>query len=143
MSYKSEEYVDFHKEFQLQSGILLQKQKQAIPPIRLGFSKGNSGNTPQTLSELYLEFLSRVQLGTAKPSNSRRLKPPEPFQNSVPLSTAGGASFFRSGSGDGLSELVMELPAVLRAFLNKIQIISVATPAEPRSEKKSCANFGQ
>ena len=30
---------------------------------------------------------------------------------------AGGASFFRSVSGEGLSELVMEFPAVLRVFL--------------------------
>ena len=32
---------------------------------------------------------------------------------------AGGASFLRIGSGEGLSELVMEFPAVLRAFLRK------------------------
>ena len=39
---------------------------------------------------------------------------PEHFQNSLPPSTAGDASFFRSGSGEGLSEPVMEFPAVLR-----------------------------
>ena len=38
---------------------------------------------------------------------------PEHSHNSLPLSTAGDASFFRSGSGEGLSELVMEFPAVL------------------------------
>ena len=32
-------------------------------------------------------------------------------------STAGDASFFRIGSGEGLSELVMEFPAVLGVFL--------------------------
>ena len=32
---------------------------------------------------------------------------------------AGDASFFRIGSGEGLSELVMEFPAVLGVFLNK------------------------
>ena len=31
--------------------------------------------------------------------------------------TAGGASFLRSGSGEGLSELVIEFPAILRVFL--------------------------
>ena len=34
-----------------------------------------------------------------------------------PPCTAGDASFFRSGSGEGLSEPVMELPAVLGVFL--------------------------
>ena len=38
-----------------------------------------------------------------KPYNSRHLRLPEHFQNFLPPSTAGGASFFRSGSGEGLS----------------------------------------
>ena len=37
---------------------------------------------------------------------SRHLKPSELFQNSLPLNGAGDVCFFRSGSGDGLSELV-------------------------------------
>ena len=49
--------------------------------------------------------------------NSRHLRLPERFQNSLPPSTAGDASFFRIGSGEGLSELVMEFPAVLGVFL--------------------------
>ena len=73
-----------------------------------------SGKTPETLSELFLEFPSPVQLGSPKAYNSRHLMPPQHFQNSLPVSTAGHASFFRSGSGEGLSELVMEFPAVLR-----------------------------
>ena len=40
------------------------------------------------------------------------------FQNSLPPSTAGDASFFRNGFGEGLSELVMEFPAVLVVFLS-------------------------
>ena len=44
------------------------------------------------------------------------LRLPEHFSNSLPLSTAADASFFRSGSGEGLSELLMEFPAVLRYF---------------------------
>ena len=40
----------------------------------------NSGKTPETLSELFLEFPSRVQLGSPKPYNSRHLKAPELFQ---------------------------------------------------------------
>ena len=73
----------------------------------------NSGKTPETLSERFLEFPSRVRLGCPKPYNSRHLRLPERFQNSLPPSTAGDASFFRVGSGGGLSELVMEFPAVL------------------------------
>ena len=57
----------------------------------------NSGKTPETLSELFLEFPSRVRLGSPKPYNSRHLKAPEHFQNSLPPSTARDASFFRSG----------------------------------------------
>ena len=66
-----------------------------------------SGKTPETLSERFLEFPSRVRLGSPKPYNSRHLRLPEHFQNLLPLTTAGDTSFFRSGSGEGLSELVM------------------------------------
>ena len=43
----------------------------------------NSGKTPETLSELFLEFPSRVRLGSPKPYNSRHLTAPEHFQNSL------------------------------------------------------------
>ena len=78
----------------------------------------NSGKTPETLSERFLEFPSRVRLGCPKPCNSKHLRLPERFQNSLPPSTAGDASFFRIGSGEGLSELVIEFP-VLGVFLKK------------------------
>ena len=45
---------------------------------------------PGTLSELFLESPSRVQLGSPKPYNSRHLKAPEHFQDSLPPSTAVG-----------------------------------------------------
>ena len=93
----------------------------ATPPVRLGLSGRNSGKIPERprkrSQERFLEFPSRVRLGCPKPYNSRHLRPPERFQNSLPPSTAGDASFFRIGSGEGLSELVMEFPAVLRVFL--------------------------
>ena len=41
----------------------------------------NSGKTPETLSVRFLEFPSRVRLGSPKPYDSRHLKPPEHFQN--------------------------------------------------------------
>ena len=107
----------------------------AIPPVRLGLSGRNSGKipekTPETLSERFLEFPSRVRLGCPKPYNSRHLRLPERFQNSLPPSTAGDASFLRIGSGEGLSELVMEFPAVLGAFLN----ISGVAPANQTKER--------
>ena len=55
----------------------------------------NSGKTPETLSELFLKFPLRVRLGSPKSYNSRHLKAPEHFQNSLPPSTAGDASFFQ------------------------------------------------
>ena len=66
----------------------------------------NSGKTPETLWEHFLEFPSRVRLGCPKPYNLRHLRLPERFQNSLPPSTAGDASFFRIDSGEGLSELL-------------------------------------
>ena len=44
----------------------------------------NSGKTPETLSERFLEFSSRVRLGPPKHYNSRHLKAPEHFQNCLP-----------------------------------------------------------
>ena len=79
----------------------------------------NSGKTPETLSERFLEFPSRVRLGCPKPYNSRHLRLPERFPEFSPPSTAGDASFCRIGSGEGLSELVMECPAVLGVFLSE------------------------
>ena len=70
-------------------------------------------------AERFLEFPSRVRLGCPKPYNSRHLRLPEHFQNSLPPSTAGDASFLRSGSGEGLSEPVMEFPALLRVSPRK------------------------
>ena len=57
--------------------------------------------------------------------------------------TANDTSFFRSGSREGLSELVMGFPAELRAFLkhvtksDKAMVYVITTPADCRG-----ANFG-
>ena len=88
----------------------------------------NSGKTPETLLERFLEFPSRVRLGCPKAYNSRHLRLPEHFQNSLPPSTAGDASFFRSGSGEGLSEPVMEFPAVLGVSLILTSFWMLAMP---------------
>ena len=97
-------------------GIFVGHTPSTAGTFRKKFRK-NSGKTPETLSERFLEFPSRVRLGCPKPYNSRHLRLPEHFQNSLPPSTAGGASFFRSGSGEGLPDPVMEFPAVLGVFL--------------------------
>ena len=55
----------------------------AILPVRSGLS----GKTPETLSELFLEFPSRVRLGPLQPYNSRHLNPPEHF--GIPSGTEG------------------------------------------------------
>ena len=98
----------------------------------------NSGKTPETLSERFLEFPSRVRLGCPKPYNSRHLRLPEHFQNSLPPSTAGDASFFRSGSGEGFSEPVMEFPAVLGVSLKYCRLRheepDINTSADPHGD---------
>ena len=60
----------------------------------------NSGKTPETLSERFLEFPSRVWLGCPKPYNLRHLRLPEHFQNSLPpvqLGTPLFQKWFRRG----------------------------------------------
>ena len=108
------------------------KRFLGYPPVRLGISGRNSGKTPETLSELFLEFPSRVRLGSPKPYHSRHSKAPEHFQNSLPPSTAGDASFCRSGFGEGLSEPVMDFPAVLGGIpeINSAKIISMRFSAK-------------
>ena len=53
-------------------------------PSTAGIFRRNSGKTLETLSEFFLEFPSRVRLGSPKPYHSRHLKAPEHFQNSLP-----------------------------------------------------------
>ena len=92
----------------------------AIPPVRLGISGRNSGRIPERPGNALRAFPGiplESTAGIPKPYNSRHLRFPEHFQNSLPPRTAGDASFFSSGSGEGLSEPVMEFPATLRVFL--------------------------
>ena len=74
-----------------------------LPADRMGhtpstaetFRKKFRKEFPETLSERFLEFPLRVRLGSPKPYNSRHSKAPEHFQNCLPPSTAGDASFFQ------------------------------------------------
>ena len=69
-----------------------------IAPSTAGTSRKkfrkNSGKTPETLSELFQEFPSRVRLGPPRPYTSRHLKPSEHFQNCLPPQYGWGRLFF-------------------------------------------------
>ena len=72
----------------------------------------NSGKTPETLSERFLEFPSRVRLGSPKPYNSRHLRLPH-FQNSLP-SIRLVTPLFSAGHGipistEGISDFALSL----------------------------------
>ena len=84
----------------------------AMPPVRLGLAGRYSRKMPERPRKRSQSFSWNSPREDGY--NSRHLKPPEHFQNCLPLNTAGDASFFRSVSEEGLSELVM---AMLRAFL--------------------------
>ena len=58
-------------------------------------ARKNSGMTPETLSERFLEFPLRVRLGSPKPCNSRHLRLPEYFQQSLPPVWLGMPLFFK------------------------------------------------
>ena len=66
--------------------------------FRKNFRK-NSGKTPETLSELFLEFPSRVP----RPCNSRHLKAPEHFQNSLPPRYGWGRFFLQKWASQSRS----------------------------------------
>ena len=84
----------------------------------------NSGKTPETLSERFLEFSSRVRLGCPKPYNSRHLRLPEHFQNYLPPQYGWGRFFFQKWFRRGPPRaFVMEFPAVLGVFLTWIGMV--------------------
>ena len=58
----------------------------------------NSGKTPETLSEFFLELPSRVRLGSPKPYNSRHLKAPEQESRILSPPVRLGGRFFFSKS---------------------------------------------
>ena len=90
--------------------------------LRLGLSRRNSGKTPESLSEHFLEFPSRGRLGSLKPYISLLFGPiiqgiwgsqsiSRILSASVRLRTLLFSKCFQRGP-----ELVMQFPAVLRAF---------------------------
>ena len=87
------------------------RAKWATLPVRSRLSGRNSGKksgkTPETLSERFLEFPSRVRLGSPKPYNSRQLRLPEHFQKSLPPVRLGTPLF---------SEVVLERASQSRSW---------------------------
>ena len=79
----------------------------------------NSGKTPATLWELFLKSPREYGWDPPSPIIQRIWRLQSISRIISPPSTAGDASFFRSGSGEGLSEPVMEFPAVLVVFLSE------------------------
>ena len=80
---------------------------RAIPAVWLGLSGRISGKTPEMLSERFLEFPSRVRLGSPRFYNSGIWG----FQNisrilSPSVRRVGTPLFSEIGSGEGLSELL-------------------------------------
>ena len=107
--------------FQHNLAVSTQHLSWAIPPVRLALSGRNSGKIPERPRKRSQSVSgnSRREYGwdAPNPCNSRHLRLPEHFQNYLLPSTAGDASFFRSGSGEGLPEPAMEFPAILGVFL--------------------------
>ena len=100
--------------------------------------------TPETLSERFLEFPSGVRLGSPKPYNLRHLRLPEQSRILSLLIRLGRFLFqnwFRRGP---FKAVVMEFPAVLRAFLKVVvKWCDVAKrPIEPekKNRKKNQSN---
>ena len=56
----------------------------------------NSGKTPETLSERFLEFPSRVRLGCPKPYNSRAFEASRAFPEFSPPQYGWGRLFFQN-----------------------------------------------
>ena len=88
-----------HVLFPMCTQIHTHTQKLGYTPSTAGtFQKKfrkNSRKTLETLSERFLEFPSRVRLGSPKPYNSRHLRLPEHFQNSLPPQYGWGRFFFQ------------------------------------------------
>ena len=77
----------------------------------------NSGKTPETLSERFLEFPSRVRLGCPKPYNSRHLRLPERFQHSLPPQYSWGRLFFQNWFRRGPLRAGHGIPSSTGVFL--------------------------
>ena len=84
-----------------------------FPPEEIG---ENSGKTPEKLSELLLEFPSRVRLGT-KPI-IQGISSLQSILRVLSPQCGWGRRFFQKRLRRGLPERVMHVPAVLRVFLS-------------------------
>ena len=94
-----------------------------LSPVRLGLSRRNSGEIsfrkiPETLSDLFQEFPLRAWLGPPTPFNSRHLKAPEHYQNSLPPQYGSGRFFFLEVVLEGPLRAGHGIPSSIGVFLN-------------------------
>ena len=93
----------------------------------------NSGKTPETLSERFLEFPLRVRLGCPKPYNSRHLRLPERFQNSLPPQYGWGRFFFQKWFRRGPLRAGHGIPSSTGGISDPLPLINLATLQAPPS----------
>ena len=137
VGYQSHRVADLHRAIWQAQRLVLPWQMGRTPSTAGTFRKKfrkNSGKTPETLSERFLEFPSRVRLGCPKPYNSRHLRLPERFQNSLPSSSAGDASFFQKWFRRGPLRAGHGIPSSTGWFYHgkhpQNYFLSVAVPAD-------------
>ena len=91
----------------------------ATPPVRLGLSRRNSGKNPERPRKRSQSVSWNPLESTAGIAQTLQLKAFEgsrAFPELSPPQYGWGRFFLKSGSGEGLSEPVMEFPAVLGYF---------------------------
>ena len=112
--------------------------KWAMPPVRLGLSGRNSGKIPERPRKrshsVSWNSPREYGWGAPKPYNSRHLRRPEHFQNSLPPSTAGTPLF---------SEVVLERASQSRSWDSQLywghfrkKIGPIGAPAAPSMSQK-------
>ena len=106
-------------------------------------SRTNSGKSLETPSELFLEFPSRVRLGTLKHYDSRHLKPSEDFQNSPPhrLTTQLGTPCFSKVVLRGPLRAGHGLPSRTEGIPDLILVVACAMTTKFLDNKFSTFNF--
>ena len=96
----------------------------------------NSGKTLETLSERFLEFPSRVRLGSPKHYNSRHLEAPEHFQNCLPPQYGWGRFFFKKWFRRGPLRAGHGIPSSTGGISESVftgTVITIRSPVRLRS----------
>ena len=95
----------------------------------------NSGKTPETLSERFLEFPSRVRLGCPKPYNLRHLRLPEHFQipEFSPPQYGWGRLFFQNWFRRGPLRACHGIPSSTGGISDLLRTDKVVPTSKPKS----------